>query len=44
MLEDLEKRIKKVRVELERCRAASISREAVAREEILCFKLDRLEE
>jgi hypothetical protein len=31
-------------VELERCRAGGISREAVTKEEVLRFKLDRLEE
>lgn len=44
MLGDLEKWIKKMRVELERCRAGGLSSEAVAREKILRFKLDRLEE
>lgn len=44
VLWDLEKRIKKVRTELEGCRAGGLSREAVAREEVLRFKLDRLEE
>lgn len=44
MLGDLEKRMKKVRAELEKCRTGNISSEAVAREEVLWFKLDRLEE
>lgn len=44
MLGDLEKRIKKLRVELERCRVSGLSRETLAREEVLRFKLNRLEE
>ena len=44
VLGDLERRVKKVKVELERCRAGGLSQEIVEREEILRFKLDRLEE
>jgi len=44
VLGDLERRVKKVKVELERCRAGGLIQEAVTREEILRFKLDRLEE
>lgn len=44
MLGDLEKGIKKMKVDLEKCRKGSLSRESVAREEVLRFKLYRLED
>jgi hypothetical protein len=43
-LGDLERRVKKVKKELEECRQSEIGREQVAREEVLRYKLERLEE
>jgi len=43
-LGDLEKRIKKVKSELEACRSSNISPNQVRREEMLRFKLERLED
>jgi hypothetical protein len=44
VLGDLERRVKKVKKELEECRRSEIGREQVAREEVLRYKLERLEE
>lgn len=44
VLGDLESHIKRAKVDLERCRYGNISRESIAREEVLRFKLDHLEE
>ena len=44
ILGDLEKRIKKSKKELEKCRREGISGEQVRREELLRFKLSRLED
>lgn len=44
VLGDLEKRIKKVRKALEECRRREINRELVNREEILKYKLSKLED
>ena len=44
VLGDLEKRIKKVKTELEKCRRSNIGPNHVSREEILRFKLERLED
>jgi hypothetical protein len=43
-LGDMEKRIKKMQKELDQCQRGTISRESMAREEVLWFKLDRMEE
>ena len=44
VLGDLEKRIKRTRRLLEECRRGAINSQGVVREEILKFKLHRLEE
>lgn len=44
ILGDLEKRICRTKKELERCRRENIGPEQVRREEVLRFKLGRLEE
>jgi hypothetical protein len=44
VLGDLERRVKKIKKELEECRRAEIGREQVAREEVLRYKLERVEE
>ena len=43
-LGDLEKRVKHAKKALERCRRSSISRASVAREEILKYRLQKLED
>lgn len=44
VLGDLEKRLKQVRKAVEACRKSSLSQHNVAREEILKYMLERLEE
>jgi hypothetical protein len=44
ILGDLEKRVKKIKRELETCRRMAICPNQVVREEILRFKLEQLEE
>lgn len=44
VLGDLEKRVKKLKKELEQCRKSSISRDQVAKEEILKYKLEKAQE
>lgn len=44
VLGDLEKRIRRAKADLERCRLRNVSQEQVNREHILRFKLERLEE
>jgi hypothetical protein len=44
VLGDLEKRVKNLKKELENCRRSGIDREQVAREAVLRYKLERLEE
>ena len=44
VLGDLQERIKKIKIYLERCRREDITQVNVNREQVLCFKLDRLEE
>lgn len=44
VLGDLEKRIKKLRKELERCRRLPIDAVSVQREAVLSYRLDKLEE
>jgi hypothetical protein len=44
VLGDLEKRIKRARSSLEACRRGAVNNSSVGREEILRYKLDRLEE
>lgn len=44
VLGDLQKRIKKLRAELEECRRSDLSDASVRREQVVWFKLDRLEE
>ena len=43
MLGELEKRIKFLKKALEKCRRSDITRDSVAREEILKYRLDKLE-
>ena len=44
VLGDLEKRIKKLKNELERCRRLPIDAYSVQREAVLCYRLDKVEE
>lgn len=44
VLGDLEKRVKKVKKELETCRRQPISRDQVVREEVLRYRLEKLEQ
>jgi hypothetical protein len=44
VLGDLEKRVKKIKKELEECRRMGIDREQVVRESLLRYKLERVEE
>jgi hypothetical protein len=44
VLGDLEKRVKFLKKELERCQRSGISKEQVVREKVLRFKLERVEE
>ncbi|KAI5012502.1 hypothetical protein ZWY2020_024768 [Hordeum vulgare] len=44
ILGDLQKRIKKLKEELEACRREDVTQQTVNREQVLRFKLDRLEE
>lgn len=44
ILGDLAKRIKKLKLQLEECRREAISESTIRREQVLRFKLDRLEE
>ena len=43
-MSDLRKRIKKMRLELEECRRKDLSEAAVKREQVVRYKLGRLEE